>query len=372
MRILYDGEIFRFQSFGGISRYFQNLIRNLPAKFEPSLLVTPESDVSQVKHPNLTVSRYGIERLQSFSHRLNKYLAKVERDSWDRMMWIRRFNLAHPTYYWLVTQRQVSDYRCPVVITVWDMIYELFPSPYLDPTGERTELKRKAIMAADTLLCISENTKQDLMRLYSIPESRITVTYLAANLNDSMAHGPEPVPARPYYLYVGGRAPHKNFDLLLEALAKAVSVEPDLYLCVAGPSPLNDEEKKKIVGLKLEDRVGEVGAVADEHLAKLYRCSIALVYPSLYEGFGIPPLEAMACGTTVVTSRSSSIPEVVGDAGIYFDPRAADELADILVDLRRNASLRDEMVSKGFTRAGLFSWQKTATETARVYRALVR
>ncbi|MDQ2974215.1 MAG: glycosyltransferase family 4 protein, partial [Acidobacteriota bacterium] len=295
MRIFYDCEVFRYQSVGGINRYFENVIPNLPANFKPTLLATLESDVSQVRHPNLRVSRYGIERLQDFSYRLNKFLTKVERDSWDRMSRIRRFDLAHPTYYWPITGGKITDYRCPLVITVWDMNYELFGPGYLDPTGERTELKRKAIMAADRLICISENTKQDLMRLFSIPEDRIAVTYLATHLHVGMAHGPETVPMRSYYLFVGTRHQHKNFRLLLEAFAKAVSLKPDLYLCLVSHPALNDEEKKMVVDLKLENNIEECGTVSDEHLAKLYRHSIALVYPSLYEGFGLPPLEAMAC-----------------------------------------------------------------------------
>lgn len=371
MRILYDCEVFRYQSVGGINRYFENVIPNLPANFKPTLLATIESDVSQVAHPNLTVSRYGIERLQGFSYRLNKFLTKVERDSWDRMWRIRRFDVAHPTYYWPITDGKVTDYRCPLVITVWDMIYELFGPGYLDPTGEREELKRKAIMAADRLICISENTKQDLIRRFSIPENKIMVTYLATNLHVGMAQGPETVPTRPYYLYVGSRHYHKNFRLLLEAFAKALSVEPDLFLCLVSNPALYDEEKKIIAALKLERHIAECGTVSDQHLAKLYRSSIALVYPSLYEGFGLPPLEAMSCGTAVVTSRSSSLPEVVGDAGIYFDPHDADELANILADLSNNNSLREQLISKGFARAKLFNWQKTASETVQVYRSLV-
>src|ERR1051326_9135612 len=195
MRIFYDGEVFRYQSFGGINRYFENLIPHLPPGFRPTLLVTPESDVSRVAHPNLQTHQYGAERLdyltrgpnlQSFSYRLDAYvkqvpkrLARLQMNSWDRMSWLRRFDLAHPTYYWPLTNGSFSDYRCPLVITVWAMNYELVGPNYLDPTGERTRLKKEAILRADALICISENTKQDLMRLYSIPEDRITVTYLA-------------------------------------------------------------------------------------------------------------------------------------------------------------------------------------------------
>src|SRR5260370_29231461 len=98
MRILYDGEVFRTQSFGGINRYFENVIRNLPAKFKPSLLATLESDVSQSTHPNLTESRYGIEPLPSLSYLVNKYMTNIERTSWEQMTWMRRLDVAHPTY----------------------------------------------------------------------------------------------------------------------------------------------------------------------------------------------------------------------------------------------------------------------------------
>src|SRR5205814_838358 len=206
---------------------------------------------------------------------------KREMESWDRLGRFRRFDVAHPTYYWLITKGEISDYRCPVVITVWDMTYELMGQNYLDPTGERKVLKRKAVMAADALICISENTKQDLMRLFQIPESKITVTHLATHLKAEMSHGPEAVPARPYYLYIGSRHQHKNFRLLLEAFAMAVSVEPELSLCLVGGLPLNDEEKRLIANLKLEGLIQEVVGASDTHLAKLYRCSIALVYPSL-------------------------------------------------------------------------------------------
>jgi len=134
------------------------------------------------------------------------------------------------------------------------MIYELYPKE-LDPTGEGAEEKRKAIMNADAVICISQNTKHDLLQMYSIPESRTTVIYLAANLNESMSHGSEQIPSRPYYLYVGGRARHKNFDLLLNAFAKAVSIQPDLALAVAGGLPFSNEEKRAITELRLDKHV---------------------------------------------------------------------------------------------------------------------
>jgi glycosyltransferase involved in cell wall biosynthesis len=249
------------------------------------------------------------------------------------------------------------------------MIHELFAET-MDPKGQVSEMKRKAILSAQSILCISENTKKDLLEVYPVPEEKVSVTHLASEINASLSHGSELVPSRPYYLYVGGRFGYKNFDGLLAAFAKAVSVRPEIVLCVVG-SPFNETEEKLIADLKLTDHIEHYRHASDGHLSKLYRCSVAFVYPSLYEGFGIPPLEAMSCGTAVVASNCSSIPEVVGDAGLLFDPKSTTDLADILLLLLDNSVERDRLIDKGYERAKTFSWDKTAAQTINVYRSVV-
>ncbi|MCY7291410.1 MAG: glycosyltransferase family 4 protein, partial [Ferruginibacter sp.] len=213
--------------------------------------------------------------------------------------------------------------------------------------------------------------KKDLLERYPLLENKVKVTYLAPGKNVSIAYGSEPVPSRPYYLYVGSRSSgYKNFDGLLSAFAKAVSVQPDLTLCVVG-SPFNQIELKLIAEFKLANHIEHYSHPNDCHLAKLYRCSIALVYPSLYEGFGIPPLEAMSCGTVIIASNCSSIPEVVGDAGILFNPQAVLDLADILLSLLDNSLERDRLIAKGYQRAKMFSWDKTVAQTLDIYRSIV-
>ncbi|NEQ19657.1 MAG: glycosyltransferase family 4 protein [Microcoleus sp. SIO2G3] len=204
---------------------------------------------------------------------------------------------------------------------------------------------------------------------YSLPEDKITVTYLAGEIDASLSYGSEPVPTQPYYLYVGSRTSYKNFDGLLAAFAKVASVHSEVRLCVVG-SPFNQTEQQLIADLKLSDRIEHYGYASDRQLAKLYRCSVAFVYPSLYEGFGIPPLEAMSCGTVAVASNTSSIPEVVGDAGLLFDPKAIGDLADILLFLLDNPIERDRLIEKGYKRAKAFSWDKTALQTLEVYRSV--
>lgn len=361
MRILYDGRIYQIQTAGGINRYYANLISRLPSSFVPTFTTCESRDLHYPFHPNLRVFSYP---KSGSSKSVSSWL---EKQYFRSVAALNRFDIAHPTYYTLLTRQELNKYRCPVVLTVHDMIYELFPEQ-ADPRGTKADSKRKAILAAAAIICVSENTKKDLLEQHPSLRDRVTVTYLASDIDASLSYGSEPVPARPYYLYVGSRAKYKNFDGFLEAFAKIISSQPDVGVCVVG-SPLNEAEEKLIADLKLTNHIEHYGYVSDNHLAKLYRCSVAFVYPSLYEGFGIPPLEAMSCGTAVVASNCSSIPEVVGDAGLLFDPNSTNDLADILLLLLNNSTERDRLITKGYERAKTFSWDKTVAQTIDVYRS---
>lgn len=361
MRVLYDGTIYLMQAAGGVNRYFANLIAGLPRDVSPYLTTCETRNVNYPAHPNLKIYNYRRFRPAGVSYRLEKVF-------FDYVANTRRYDIAHPTYYTLLTRRRLDEYRCPVVITVWDMIPELFPAE-LDPHGWNAESKREAIMAAQAVICISENTKKDLLERYHIPEDRVSVTHLASEIDAGISHGPEPVPARPFFLYVGLRHGYKNFGGLLVAFARANSLRAGAALCVVG-APFSSDEEKQIVSLGLSDTVDHYGQVSDAHLAKLYRCSLAFVYPSFYEGFGIPPLEAMACGTPVIASNRSSVPEVVGDAALLFDPASTDDLADILLMLADDPAQRERLIAKGYERAKAFNWDKTVAQTVQIYRGL--
>lgn len=360
MRVLYDGNIYLMQAAGGVNRYFANLISRLPPDVEPSLAICGKANLNFPTHPSMKIYSYRRFRPQGVSYRLEKlFFNSVAR---------RRYDIAHPTYYTLLSRQEVSSYRCPVVITVWDMIHELFPAE-LDPSGRSADEKRKAILAAQAVICISENTRKDLLEMYPVDARKVKVTPLAPGIDSSMVHGPEQVPDRPYFLYVGLRYGYKNFDGLLTAFAAVHQKRPDVSLCVVGAA-FSESELQQMADLGVENAVDFYGHVSDQHLAKLYHRSVAFVYPSLYEGFGIPPLEAMACGAPVIVSNRSSLPEVVGDAGILFDPARMDDLADIMNMLADEPSQREELISKGIARAKMFSWDKTAAQTVEIYRSL--
>lgn len=361
MRILYDGAVTQERGAGGIKRYFNNLIARLPSDFEPHFTTCRAAVEPEPEHPRLRVHRFRRFRPQRVSVKLEKAFFGRVQDSVS-------FDLAHPTYYTLLSQREVSDYRCPVVITVWDMIHELFPELY--PNREFVARKQRAIEAADAVICISENTKRDLLSRYQVDESRILVTHLASSLDLGAMRGDEPTLSRPYFLYVGARAGYKNFDGLLSAFA-AASLSPETVLAVVGP-PFSEDEQKRIAELRLSGRVENFAQVSDAGLVALYRRSLALVYPSRYEGFGIPPLEAMQCGTPVIASDRSSIPEVVGDAGILVNPDRPDELTDALVAVANEPALRESLIARGHDRVKQFSWDRTTEQTLNLYRKLAK
>ncbi len=369
MRILYDGTIFGFQAAGGISRYFTSLIRRLPADWQPSIITPQVENLIFPEHPNLHVYRWRRFRPAQVSNVL-------ERHYFQTLARRIRPQLVHPTYYTLLTRRQASanqfhrNYRCPVVLNVWDMIHEVYPQ-MIEQGDFWAARKREAVQAADAVICISEHTRQDLLERLPIPEERVFVVPLASDLDESLAHGDEPTPPSPYFLYVGGRsAGYKNFDGLLAAFARVASQRSEPILAVVGP-PLSEQENQRIHAHGISGRVQRLPMTSDRGLAKLYRCAQAFVYPSLYEGFGIPPLEAMACGTAVIASDRSSLPEVVGDAGLSFDPTATDateHLTAHLLSMLDDPSRRAELIVRGRDRAKLFSWDLAAAQTQAVYR----
>ena len=362
MKILYDGQIYADQITGGISRYFTNIIERLPSDTQPTLTTCYRRNKTLYpRHPNLQLQEFPDFRPHRIAHKLRSqyFRWRNERQSFD---------IFHPTYYYLLSQIAFHRSPRPLVITVYDMIHELFADT-MTPDGTIAN-KRAAILAADAIICISESTKNDLLKYFPAVAPKIVVTYLASEFRREWADGDEQTPTQPYFLYVGSRAKtYKNFETLLLAFAAVVSINPDILLCVVG-SLFNEAEQRQIAELQLTERIQYYHYASDSHLAKLYRCSVAFVYPSLYEGFGIPPLEAMACGTIVVAANSSSIPEVVGDAGILFEPKAVEDLADILLDLLDSPSKRDRFIAKGYERSKQFSWDETTAQTIAVYQQL--
>jgi len=395
MRILYDGEVYRTQAAGGVNRYFAELIRRLPSGWTPIVSLTEMPAVHRPEHAALQVE------MRPAACPLALLSKWRQRSHFRKLYRQLSADIVHPTYYRLLSAESPARLKSPLVVTVYDMIHERLASQ-VKRRGRDTTMKRRAIEAAVAIICISESTRRDLLEFYPHVEERISVIHLATQWSPQDAVGDSPeqeapaasadpnvpsdklpsaadpapgstvdAPGRdPYFVYVGSRAKYKNFDRLLKAIRAVVDRHRNCRLAVVG-GPFGHHESRRIAALGLADHVVPYACLPDDQLRTLYRGSEALVYPSLYEGFGIPLLEAMACGTVVVAAASSSIPEVVDDAAILFDPHSTDDLTDILLDLLDHPERRATWIARGRSRAAMFSWQRTAAATMNVYRAVL-
>jgi glycosyltransferase involved in cell wall biosynthesis len=227
-----------------------------------------------------------------------------------------------------------------------------------------------AIRKADFVICISKATENDLLERFPEKQGKTSVIHLGSSFEIQPALVEQEIFENPSFLFVGGRFGYKNFLFLLRVFAKASESNPRIRLRVAGP-PLTMEERWQIHLLGISDRVEAVAYPDEQQLKDLYRSSVALVYPSLHEGFGIPPLEAMACRTLAITSNTTSLPEVVGSGGIMLDPKREADWIECLLKTAQGGRDRDLMIERGLERVQLFSWKKTVDQHLEVYRRLV-
>lgn len=366
MRILYDHQIFSSQVFGGISRYFYELMRcydgTAGITFELALCRSNNSylQAADFARPKTFFKGRRFVGKTTLLNALNGYKSRQSLLKGD-------FDLFHPTYYHPYFLKYLG--RKPYVVTVYDMVHELYPETF--PVADRTrEWKKITIGNATRIIAISESTRQDLARLYDLDENRVEVVHLAASLRgDGVLPASIQLPER-YLLFVGQRGGYKNFRFFVSELARFMHDMPDLRLVCAGGGEFTREEESLFENLKVTGKVLQL-AVSDELLATLYSNALAFVFPSLYEGFGIPILEAFACGCPVLTSNRSSLPEVAGDAALYIDPEDAVSLKQQLERIVSDGALRDELKARGSARVTEFSWERAARETKAVYESVL-
>jgi glycosyltransferase involved in cell wall biosynthesis len=276
-------------------------------------------------------------------------------------------DVIHETYY-SIKPTGLGKFR---VLTVYDMIHELFSEEF-NTDLITTKAKKAAISRADHIICISESTRQDLHRLLEIDKSKTSVVYLGHSLIHSAKQPWLRAPIeKPYLLYVGNRDGYKNFYGFCQAFASSSFLRKELDIIAFGGGMFNNSEQIFLKGLSLEQQTHYISG-DDDLLKILYQHATLFVYPSLYEGFGIPPLEAMNFDCPVACSNTSSIPEVVGDAGIYFDPYSIDSMREALEIATTSSDIRAELISNGQLRLKMFSWEKCVSETAKVYTALAK
>lgn len=263
------------------------------------------------------------------------------------------------------------------LVTVHDLKYVHFPSYFrgLGTLKHRyiTSMIRQSVRSADHVLAVSDHARSDIVSKFGIDGGKITVVPHGPGGIQTTTEESSPIDG-PYLFFVGSLRPHKNLDTLVDAYIELRSRtgETTAKLAIAG-AEYGDSltELRERIPKPYQNDVEFLGRVDDETLATLYAHATAFVYPSLYEGFGLPPLEAMAHGTPVIASNRTSIPEVVGDAGVYIDPTDKNDLADALERVLTSQSLRERLREKGQQRYQEFSWERTARETLAVYEQLL-
>jgi glycosyltransferase involved in cell wall biosynthesis len=277
-------------------------------------------------------------------------------------------DIVHETYY------SEDDFRpngARRVLTIYDLIHERYPALFVNSEGT-TRPKRAAANRADHVICISESTRRDLVSYCGVPEEKTSVVYLGVDVGFVQAVTPtRQYHARPFLLYVGARGGYKNFERFVRAFALSARLRHEFDLLCFGGGQLQATERQMIAEAGLRpNQVVQMGG-GDEILAALYQQAAAFVYPSLYEGFGIPPLEAMAVGCPVVCSNSSSLPEVVGDAAESFDPLDEEAILAAMEVVLESSSRRSTLVAAGRIRYRQFTWEKCAQQTEAIYRKLI-
>lgn len=260
----------------------------------------------------------------------------------------------------------------PTVVTVHDLSYFYYPDEFLKKDlYQLTNWTKYSVEKAKKIIVVSKTTKKDLIKFYHIPEEKIEVVYNGYEKNISATEIKKlrnwSVRENEYVLYVGTIQPRKNITTLIEAFSKFQQKYPKLKLIITGKKGwLYEKIFQRVVDLGLEKEVYFTDFISDQQLAFLYQNAFCFVLPSFYEGFGIPLLEAMGYSCPIISSFNSALPEVGGDACLYFDPGSEKDLLDKLITLKENKILRNELIKKGRERVKLFSWKKCAEETLKV------
>ncbi len=363
MKICYDYKIFSTQKYGGISRYFVELASRINRYPDAAVrVVSPlyQSRFLHAKKADIPVRGFHSEILAA----RRRTVGRINPIGFYIFSSIYKPDIVHETYY---SRHRTSNSSAKTVITVHDTIEELFPEYF--PLSKKTIKIRKAVyQRVSHIICISQNTRKDLIRLYNINPDKVSVVYHGS----SLAPPAEP-PTRtqdPFFLYVGERAGYKNFLGLVAAFAQSQLFKTHQLVCFGG-GPLRANEYERIDKLGVpRDRIVSVTG-DDAKLASYYASAEAFVYPSIYEGFGIPLLEAMECGCPVLSGNTSSMPEVAGDAAMYFNAGDIHEMAAALQKIVQSPELRLSLISKGKERVKQFSWDICAQQTYSVYEKIL-
>jgi glycosyltransferase involved in cell wall biosynthesis len=371
LRVMFDPQIFCHQRFGGVSRYICNMALEMQhmAGVTP-LIVAPFhfNEYLDQLPPSLVRGRRvrWLEGRTALAYGSSVLPGKIIARAFKP-------DIVHNTYYF--PSKPPAGARG--IVTIYDMIHERYPK-YLAGSPLITRLKAASVASADHVICISENTRRDVLDIYDIPDERVSVTHLGFDPLATLLTGEPSTDFKvrvlgadvPYLLYVGSRATYKNVRGLLQAYAASAWMRNNFYLLCFGGGDFTGAERAAISEAGVDARVRYVGG-SDAVLAACYAHAALFVCPSLYEGFGIPVLEAMSLDCPVACSNSSSLPEVAGDAARLFDPLDRDSIRSALESVLGSPSEATALKERGRVRRQRFSWRSCAENTVSIYRRVL-
>tara|TARA_A100001011_G_C14298281_1_gene839506 strand:- start:1306 stop:2406 length:1101 start_codon:yes stop_codon:yes gene_type:complete len=366
MKIAFDYQIFSLQKYGGISRYFFELSSNINKNHRNSdIHVVSPFYINNYLNKNY-VSIKGVKVPGGV--RIGKILFYINRFISTKIILDLKPDILHQTYHF--DSSHFNKFKGKKVLTIHDMIHEIYPNYF--PNSQRyIEAKKNAVRMADHIICVSKSTRDDLIKILGVKYEKITVIphgyfYVGGIKQNRNLHL-----KKPFILYVGSRYGYKNFKNLLAVFASNKNLNKNYNLVAFGGGPFSNLENILIkeLGLSRENVIYLQGD--DYFLKELYSNAEIFVYPSLYEGFGLPPLEAMSCGCPVACSFSSSIPEVVGNAASFFDPNSLSSINSTIISLINNKEKKNQLINKGFDQIKNFGWDKCTTSTLATYRKLI-
>ena len=360
MRVLYDHQVFSLQAAGGISRYFIELAKQLSQgqSWVPQFLLGIDGRLSN--EPDMRgVSIWRCANVELPPGRAKYFLNEGLSNGYAAVH--RKVDVYHPTLH---RAMPLVSYR-KMVVTLYDCIQERYANLYRNSEQLR-RWRGKLFQRADAIICISESTRADLHHFYNVDDRKTCVIHLGVTQLPAFQDTPAVIGAdRPYLLYVGSRAPYKNFMGMLRAFRRT-GLAQDIRIAVAGGGPFGPEERNEAEELG-PGVVIHVKAPSNAELARLYAHAHALVYPSLYEGFGLPPLEAMQFKIPVLVARGPATTEICGDGAVYFDPADEDSFVAGLKSICLDPEMRREAAIRGFAQQSRYSWARCARETITVY-----
>ncbi|MFH1957492.1 MAG: glycosyltransferase family 1 protein [bacterium] len=383
MKVLYDHQIFQEQRSGGISRYFSELIKHYSSDkdIEVSLSLLHTDNIHMQDNPLFSAQKKQKNKTSFISTLFELLLPRRARKK-ERVKNVKEnlnasitslkkgdFDIFHPTYYNPYFLKYIGSK--PFILTIHDMIHEKFPN--LFPGNDKTSKQKKELaQKATKIIAVSKNTKRDIMHLLGIPENKIKVIYHGCSLTDTQnITNNNPQMPNKYLLFVGSRCLYKNFVFFLQSISSLLSTNEELFLVCIGSGTFTAEETNTLKNLHIKNKVIQYFPKSDEELSYYYANALAFCFPSKYEGFGFPIIEAFANNCPVLASNTGSLPEIADRAALYFDPNDGKSILSAVKLILHDTSLRKKLINKGQEKLNNFSWKNTAIETKQIYSSIV-